>query len=195
MNPKRPLDSVALVVPVYNEGPIIEAFHQRLIEVMVGTGFPFRIYYVNDGSTDGTERILLGLSEKDTRVIAVHLSRNFGHQAALTAGMDLAEGDVMVSLDGDGQHPPEIIPEMLGLFQSGYDIVITHRLETTQVSFFKRWTARAFYSLINWLGDTHISPGSSDFRLLSRVALDALKQMPEYHRFLRGMVSGWVSVL
>jgi dolichol-phosphate mannosyltransferase len=188
---ERPIGSLTLVIPVFNEESGIEKFHARLADVVNALPSSCRFMYVDDGSSDRTGQILMGLAGHDPRVVIIQLSRNFGHQAALSAGMDMADCDVLISLDGDGQHPPEKIPEMLALFQSGYDIVVTHRLETATTGWFKRWTAQAFYRLINWLGDTHIPPGSSDFRLLSRSALDALRRMPEYHRFLRGMVS-WV---
>jgi glycosyltransferase involved in cell wall biosynthesis len=193
----RPLNLLAVVVPVYNEQLGLEQFHHRLVEVLADIQCRFRIYYIDDGSSDKTSELLRRLCAEDIQVTTVELSRNFGHQAALTAGMDIAEGDVLITLDGDGQHPPEMIPEMLDLYKTGYDIVITHRRDTDGGGIFKRWTSRGFYSLINWIGDTHVSPGSSDFRLLSRAALEALRQMPEYHRFLRGMVSwlGFRSVI
>jgi polyisoprenyl-phosphate glycosyltransferase len=183
-------ERLAIVVPVYNEAGVIGRFHARLLAVLQAHGGNFHIYYVNDGSTDSTQAELQEIAA-DERVTVIELSRNFGHQAALSAGMDLCEGDVMISLDGDGQHPPELIPELLALHHAGYDIVITHRADVETTGFFKRWSASAFYTFINHIGDTHVSPGSSDFRLMSRPALDALKQMPEYHRFLRGMV-GWL---
>lgn len=181
--------SVAVVVPVYNEQAALPAFHPRLLAVLEALPNPFTLTYVDDGSTDDTSVILHALTQADPRVRAVYLSRNFGHQAALTAGLDHAEGEVVITLDGDGQHPPELIPEMLRLHAAGYEIVQTQRLDTQGTSAFKRWTAEAFYALINRLADTQVQPGAADFRLLSRAAADGLRQMPERHRFLRGMVS------
>jgi dolichol-phosphate mannosyltransferase len=180
---------LTVVVPVYNEEAALPTFHTELRTVLEGLRLPYTILYVDDGSSDATPRQLDDLAESDPRVRALHLCRNFGHQAALTAGLDHAEGDVVITLDGDGQHPPELIPEMLRLNAAGYEIVQTQRLDTARTSAFKRWTAGLFYALINRIGDTHVQPGAADFRLLSRAAADGLRQMPERHRFLRGMVS------
>jgi glycosyltransferase involved in cell wall biosynthesis len=188
---------VDILVPVYNEEAVIEVFHRALLQVIDSLPHRFRIYYINDGSNDGTQEAITGLAQADGRVTAVELSRNFGHQAALSAGLDLAGGDVVISMDGDGQNPPELIPQMLSLFQSGYDIVLMQRLDRAKTSPFKRWTSSGFYWVINRLSNTSITPGAADFRLMSRSAMQALKQMPEYHRFLRGMVTwlGFRSVI
>jgi polyisoprenyl-phosphate glycosyltransferase len=183
--------TVAIVVPVYNESGVVEQFHARLRAVIDGMSARFNIYYINDGSTDGTMESLKKISGEDSRVVILELSRNFGHQAALTAGLDHAQGDVVISMDGDGQHPPEMIPEMVRLFWLGYDIVQTQRLDTDRKNSFKKWTSTWFYSLLNSLSGTPVSPGAADFRAMSRQAVDALKVMPEYHRFLRGMVA-WI---
>ncbi len=182
-------ERVAVVIPVYNEEGALEQFHANLIRVLAALPFPFSVYYVDDGSTDGTAAVLHRLAQDDPRVHVIPLSRNFGHQAALTAGLDAAEGDVVISLDADGQHPPELIPQMLDLYQSGCDVVLTQRIDEHQPSIFKRVTSAGFYWLVNRLGDTHILPGSADFRLMSREVVDSLKGMREYHRFLRGMVA------
>jgi polyisoprenyl-phosphate glycosyltransferase len=180
---------VGIIVPVHNEEEVLLAFHQLLTDSIRGLPFEFLIYYVNDGSTDHTAEILQHLSCQDERVTAIELSRNFGHQAALTAGMDAAEGDYIITMDGDGQHPPAMIPAMLELAASGYDLVVTQRDDQQAGSAFKRQTASLFYRLINRVGDTQVLPGGADFRLMTRVAADGLKQMREYHRFLRGMVA------
>jgi glycosyltransferase involved in cell wall biosynthesis len=192
-----PLGNVDIVVPVYNEEEVISDFHNLLLHVMDPLPYQFRIYYINDGSTDRTQEIISQFAREDSRVMAVEFSRNFGHQSALSAGLDMAEGDVAISLDGDGQHPPELIPEMLALFKSGYDIVLMQRVDTQKTFLFKRWTSATFYWAINRLSGTPVTPGAADFRLLSRKALEALKQMPEYHRFLRGMITwlGFRSVI
>lgn len=192
-----PLVNVDIVVPVYNEEEVISDFHHLLLGVMAPLPYQFRIYYINDGSTDRTQEIISQFAREDARIVAVEFSRNFGHQSALSAGLDMAEGDVAISLDGDGQHPPELIPEMLALYQSGYDIVLMQRVETLKTSLFKRWSSSSFYWVINRLSGTPVTPGAADFRLLSRNALQALKQMPEYHRFLRGMITwmGFRSVI
>jgi len=191
MNPavdEHPL-AIAIVVPVYNEQDAIESLHASLCRVIERLPHRCSIYYINDGSTDRTGEILEAMAASDTRVTAVELSRNFGHQAALTAGMDLAEGDLVITMDGDGQHPPELIPEMLQQYRGGYDIVLTQRIDRDQPSALKRWTSAGFYWLLNRISDTKMVPGSADFRLMSRQAVDALREMREYHRFLRGMVA------
>ena len=143
---------------------------------------------MNDGSVDHTGAELLKLAADDAGVTILELSRNFGHQAALTAGLDRAEGDVVITLDGDGQHPPELIADMIGLYRAGYDVVLTQRV-AAEASRFKRWTSAAFYRLLSVIGNTPMTTGSADYRLLSRPVLEALRQMREYHRFLRGMVA------
>lgn len=182
---------VSLVLPVYNEAEVLEQTHARLRAVIDPLPERFLIYYVDDGSQDETPHILRRLAQEDPRIRILTLSRNFGHQAALTAGLDHAEGEIVISLDADGQHPPELIPEMIALIRQGYDIVQTQRVDVEQPLSFKRWSSALFYRLINVLSGTPILPGAADFRALSRQAVEALKSMPEYHRFLRGMVA-WI---
>ncbi len=153
--------------------------------------YDFHLIFVNDGSQDNTQQRLQELAQAHNTVTVVELSRNFGHQAALTAGLDQSLSDYAISMDGDGQHPPEMIAEMLRLAESGYDIVLTERMNKEKKSSFKQITSDAFYRLINFIGNTHIQPGGADFRLLSRQVVEELQAMPEYHRFLRGMVA-WV---
>ncbi len=180
---------VDLVIPVFNEEEAIAAFHQRLRAAIDGLPYCFRILYVNDGSRDATAERLAEIAAGDDRVTVIELSRNFGHQAALTAGLDHSRGDYVISLDGDGEHPPEMIPQMLDLASRGYEVVLTQRVEAQQAGWFKRWTSDAFYRWLNRLSNTRILPGGGDFRLLNRRAADALSQMREYQRFLRGMVA------
>jgi dolichol-phosphate mannosyltransferase len=180
---------VALVIPVFNEAGVIETTHAKIVAALNGLPYDFLIYYVDDGSADGTDASLAVIAAQDGRVRVLTLSRNFGHQAALTAGLDQAEGDIVISLDGDGQHPAGMIPEMIELIQQGYDIVQAQRIEEGDGLSFKKVTSGAFYTLINKISGTRIQPGAADFRALSRQALDALKSMPEYHRFLRGMIA------
>jgi len=180
---------VDLVIPVYNEEEAIAAFHRRLRAVIDPLPYSFTVLYVNDGSKDATAERLAEIAADDRRVTVIELSRNFGHQAALTAGLDHSRGDYVISLDGDGEHPPEMIPQMMQLALNGYEVVLTQRVESQQAGWFKRWTSDAFYRWLNRLSNTRILPGSGDFRLLSRKAADALSQMREYQRFLRGMVA------
>ncbi len=188
---------VDIIVPVYNEEECLPDFHRQLRQVIDSLPCDFRIRYIDDGSTDCTPDVLASLAGQDSRVSALQLSRNFGHQAALTAGLDRADADYVITMDGDGQHPPALIPEMLKLAESGYDLVLTQRIEQDGLPRFKRRTSNLFYSLINRVGDTNILPGGADFRLLSRPVVESLRKMPEYHRFLRGMVAwmGFRSVI
>ncbi len=185
------ISEISIVIPIFNESEILSSFYQQLADVLATIPYPHVIYFIDDGSTDQTPEILEGLAKQDDTVRTITLSRNFGHQAALTCGIDNAKGDVIITMDGDGQNPPEVIPEMISLFQSGYDIVIGQREQEKKESRFKRLTSHLFYKVINRIGNQKITPDAADFRLLSRRAVDALKSMPEYHRFLRGMVS-WV---
>ncbi len=181
--------TVDIVIPIYNEEEAVAAFHQRLSAVIDPLPFSLRIVYVNDGSKDATAERLTEIAAADRRVTVIELSRNFGHQAALTAGLDHCHADFVISLDGDGEHPPELIPQMLNLASQGYEVVLTQRVEAQQAGWFKRWTSDTFYRWLNRLSNTRILPGSGDFRLLSRRAAEALSQMREYQRFLRGMVA------
>ncbi len=183
--------SVDIVIPVYNEAGVIEQTHARIRAAIEKLPYEFSLLYIDDGSTDSTPDSLAALAEKDSRLRSVVLSRNFGHQAALTAGLDASHGDVVITMDGDGQHPPEMIPQLLELIEQGYDIVQTQRLDEAQPSSFKKWTSSSFYKLINSISGTRVIEGAADFRALTRRAVEALKKMPEYHRFLRGMVS-WI---
>ncbi len=178
-----------VIVPVFNEEAVVGSFHSSLAEVLRGLPCDCRVIYVDDGSTDRTSSIVLGLPAADVAVECVRLSRNFGHQAALTAGMDRADADVVITMDGDGEHPPAMIPAMLALYSSGIDIVLAVRRSGGRVTAFKRVTRDLFYRLLGGLSDTVVIPGAADFRLLSRRAVQSLRSMPEYHRYLRGMVA------
>ena len=182
--------TIDVIVPLYNEEEVVTEFHRRLMEVVrrLRAEYDVAIYYVNDGSVDHTGDELAKLAATDDGVTILGLSRNFGHQAALTAGLDHAEGDVVVMLDGDGQHPPELIADMVAQYRSGYEVVLTQRVATDR-SRFKRWTSTAFYRVLSVIGDTPVTAGSADFRLVARPVLAALRGMREYHRFLRGMIA------
>ncbi len=194
----RPTASVIdIVIPIYNEADVIRPLYDRLCAILESVPGRFNLHYVNDGSTDATAGVLTSLASTDPRVHVIELSRNFGHQAALTAGLASAGGDVVITMDGDGQHPPELIPKMLELVGQGYDIVQGQRVETSEGGSFKKWSSGGFYGLLNAISGTRVLPGAADFRALSRQAADALRSMPEYHRFLRGMISwmGYPSVI
>jgi polyisoprenyl-phosphate glycosyltransferase len=180
---------VDLVVPVYDEEEVVAIFHRQLCQAIDSLPYHFTIHYINDGSHDRTQDCLEQIRLQDERVELVEFSRNFGHQSALTAGLDRANGDYVITLDGDGQHPPELIGEMLRLAESGCEVVLTQRMEQETLSPFKKQTSTLFYKMINRIGDTQVLPGSADFRLLAKPVVEALRSMKEYHRFLRGMVS------
>ncbi len=193
---RKPKLTVDLVIPVYNEAEAVEKTYADICRVVNPLPFAFRFIFVDDGSDDGTADVLRKISANDRRAMLLFLSRNFGHQAALTAGMDAAQADVMISMDGDGQHPPEMIPQMIALVQQGYDVVQAQRIEENGISF-KKTSSNFFYWLLNGISGTQVLPGAADFRALSRNALEGVRSMREYHRFLRGMISwmGYNSVI
>lgn len=183
---------LCVVSPCYNESAGLRDFHAALRKTLSSLdGLDYRIVLVDDGSTDTTLAVLDQLAAADERVRVFSLSRNFGHQIALTAGIDVARGDAVVLMDSDLQHPPEMIPAMVAKWRAGADVVSAVRRATAGVSIFKRATSTAFYELLNSVSDTRLEPGAADFVLLSRRAHVALMRMPERHRFLRGMVS-WI---
>ena len=188
---------IDLVIPVFNEAEAIEKTYADIRQVVDVLPYDFNFIYVDDGSNDGTADTLRRIGANDPRVTLLQLSRNFGHQAALTAGMDASEGDLMISMDGDGQHPPEMLPKMIDLITQGYDIVQAQRIEDDRAMSFKKVTSNFFYWLINKISGTQVLQGAADFRALSRNALNGLRSMHEYHRFLRGMISwmGYNSVI
>lgn len=179
---------IDFVIPLYNEEAGLSGFHKSLDGTALPGGYTRHYIYINDGSTDRTQELLEGLAAADARITVIQLSRNFGHQAALSAGLDATTGDIVVTMDGDGQHPPSLVPDMLRLHDAGYDIVQAQRIDDPgSTGFFKRSTSRWFYRLISAVGEVNLLNGTSDYRLLSRQAVNALKHLPEYHRFLRGM--------
>ena len=183
---------IVVVVPCYNEAAGLERFHRELADALSTVpDLAWRVFFVDDGSTDGTLAILNALAQRDRRVRVYSLSRNFGHQIALSAGLDVTRGRAVVMMDADLQHPPALLPAMIAKWREGSDVVSAVRVDTDGASWFKRATARGFYWLINRFGDTEIVPGAADFCLLSVRAHDAVCAMPERHRFLRGLVS-WI---
>jgi len=184
-------NTLAIVVPCYNEAAVVERFYGELTRALETVDVDWRACFVDDGSTDETLERLNGLARSHRRVHVYSLSRNFGHQIALSAGLDVTLGSAVVMMDGDLQHPPALIPAMIELWRRGSDVVSGVREDMEDAGWFKRTTARAFYRLINSMSETEIVPGAADFCLLSARAHAALCAMPERHRFLRGMVS-WI---
>jgi polyisoprenyl-phosphate glycosyltransferase len=186
--PREP-ELLSVVAPMHDEEATVEAFHGRVTAALEGV--PLELVIVDDGSRDGTPAALAKLAATDPRVRVITLSRSFGHQAALTAALEHARGDVVAMLDGDLQDPPEVIPEMLARWREGADVVYAVRRARAGETVFKRATARWFYRLFRRLADIDLEPESGDFRLMGRAPLDALLAMSERNRFLRGM-SVWV---
>lgn len=189
---------ISIVSPCYNEGEVIGLFYdelRRVIDLLVE--HEFEVILVDDGSSDGTLEALNRIAERDRRVRVASFSRNFGHQIALTAGLDFATGDAVIMMDSDLQHPPSLIPELIRRWREGHDIVSAAREDTERASIFKKASSRAFYWLINALGAVHIPQGAADFCLVSRRVALAVQGMREKHRFLRGMIawSGFSRVL
>src|SRR4051794_13796810 len=185
----RPLKLLSVVAPMFNEEPTAEAFYQRVSSAL--DGLPFELVVVDDGSTDGTAEILAEIAREDGRVRVISLSRNFGHQTAITAGLDHARGNVVVMIDADLQDPPELIASMLDHWHAGSDVVYATRTDRDGESKFKLKTAEWFYRIMGRLSDVPLAANAGDFRLLDRRALDALLTMRERNRYLRGMTS-WV---
>lgn len=188
--PKLP--RVAIVCPCFNEGVGLRPFFQQLLESLQAVDdVRWEFIFVDDGSRDSTLQVLLELAREDERVTIISLSRNFGHQAALTAGIESARAAAIICMDSDLQHPPALIPKMLDLWRNGADVVCGVRDDTTGASLFKRVTSRAFYRLMNRISDTQVPSGAADFFLMSKVAHVNFCRLKERHRFLRGMLS-WI---
>ena len=183
---------LCIVAPFYNEAAMVDLFYEALQdEVCLLEDVDVRYIFVDDGSEDETLAKLQSIANRDEAVRVISLSRNFGHQVALTAGLDHAEGDAVIMMDSDLQHPPSLIPQLLAAWRQGSDIVSAVRKQTAGASPFKRRSAELFYWLAGKLSDTPIEAGACDFCLLSCEAHRALRSMPEHHRFLRGMVA-WI---
>jgi glycosyltransferase involved in cell wall biosynthesis len=182
------MDLISIVVPVFNEQENVNVFYQEVCQHIEPLGYTFEFIFVDDGSTDGTPLILDKLAQQDNRVRPILLARNFGHQIALTCGVDHARGNAVVTMDGDLQHPPEMLPLLISKWEAGFEIVQTIRKNTEGVSWVKRFTSGMFYRVINALSNTHIAEGGSDFRLMDRKAVETLKNFKEKARFIRGIV-------
>ena len=179
---------ISIVVPVYNEEDNIDHFYNSVVSVMSGLPYDYEIIYVDDGSVDSSRDILRELEKKDKRVQPIFLARNSGHQLALTCGLDNAEGDAVVTMDGDMQHPPEMIPQLIEKWEQGFEIVQTIRKTTEGVSFLKKATSKYYYKVLNMISKVHIQPGGSDFRLMDQVVVKAFRRYREHARFIRGMI-------
>ena len=186
---QRPVISV--IVPIFNEEEVIPELHRRMAAVLGNIGQPWELVCVNDGSRDASLSMLLSLREQDARVKIINFSRNFGHQIAITAGMDYALGDAIAIIDADLQDPPELIGEMFDKWREGYEVVYAVRAHRQGESRFKLWTASAFYRLLRRITDVEIPVNTGDFRLIDRQVLLTMRLLREKHRFMRGL-SSWV---
>lgn len=186
------LPTLSVVLPACNEADNVRPLTEALREVLDGLETPWEVIWVNDGSADGTAEAIDALAAADPRVRALHFSRNFGHMAALCAGLEAARATgAVVTMDADGQHPPALIPDLVSRWKAGADIVQTLREPSSQEGLFKRQTSVAFYRVLGWLADIDLPAGAADFRLMDRQAADALNSLPERVRFVRGLVH-WV---
>lgn len=181
----------SLVIPVYNEESTIPELYRRVSAVMDRLGGSSELILINDGSRDRTLELLRELHDRDDRVVYLSLARNFGHQIAVTAGLNFVRGQAIIILDADLQDPPELIPEMLELWRKGYQVVYAQRTKRRRESWFKRFTAYAFYRVLKQLADVDIPTDTGDFCLMDRQVVDVLNAMPERNRYLRGLRS-WV---
>jgi glycosyltransferase involved in cell wall biosynthesis len=185
------LPEVSVVVPVYNEGESLHECYSKLSQVMQQSGVTYELLFINDGSLDESKAILSAKADQDSCVRVINFSRNFGHQIAITAGMDYAKGNAVVLIDADLQDPPELILEMIALWRKGYDVVYARRLKRKGETWFKKTTAKLFYRILNKLSSVHIPMDVGDFRLVDRKVVEALKDVRESNRFVRGLIS-WV---
>lgn len=192
LRPPRPTEyTLSVVVPAYNEAETLPELHRRLTSVLDTVGAICEVIYINDGSRDKTIAVMHALRTQDPRVTVIDLSRNFGKEIALTAGLDHARGDAVIVIDADLQDPPELIPQLIDEWKNGFDVVYAKRIARDGETALKKFTAAAFYRVIRAISRTQIPADTGDFRLLSRRAVDALKQIRERHRFMKGLFA-WI---
>lgn len=185
------IDCLTIVIPVHDEAIGLIAFHDRLIGVLATLPLIAEIIYVDDGSRDASPRLLRQIRQRDTRVAVLELSRNFGKEAAMSAGLDHASGDAVIIIDADLQDPPELIADMVQGWREGFDVVTARRGQRQGETWFKRASSKLFYRLLNRISDIPIPVDVGDFRLISRRAVEALKQLPERSRYMKGLFA-WV---
>ncbi len=185
------LPNISIVCPCYNEEDVIDIFFEKINELIKKTTLNYELIFVNDGSRDKTLQKLLDLKKSNKQIKIINLSRNFGKEAALTAGFDKALGDAIIPIDADLQDPPELICKLLDKWQEGYDVVLAKRTDRSSDSFFKSFSAKLFYRFNNKISDIKIPEDVGDFRLISKKVLEALKRLPENQRFMKGLFA-WV---
>lgn len=182
---------ISIVIPAYNEGGNIEVMVAALHQTLTKLPYEYKIVFVDDGSRDHTLQTLKNLSISDEHLFFVELSKNFGHQNALKAGVDTVvnSSDAIITMDGDMQHPPEMLPELLAKWEEGYDVVYTRREEDQNLSFFKKKTSKGFYNLMNYLSEVNFEPGTADFRLMDQKVALVFSDFKENDLFIRGLVN------
>jgi dolichol-phosphate mannosyltransferase len=181
----------SVVAPVYNESQTLPKFYERIVAAMEALGEPFELILINDGSKDDSLVVMRELHERDRRVKVIGLSRNFGHQIVITAGMDVANGDAVIVIDSDLQDPPEVIAGLVAEWKRGYEVVFAVRAERRGETAFKLATAKLFYRLLSRITSVNIPHDTGDFRLMDRRAVLAMRRLREHHRFMRGL-SAWI---
>jgi glycosyltransferase involved in cell wall biosynthesis len=186
-----PLPVISVVAPVYNEAQTLPLFCERVLAAIEPLGEPFELVLINDGSRDNSIEIMRELHARDSRIKVINFSRNFGHQIAITAGIDYARGNAVIVIDSDLQDPPEVIPELVKKWREGYGVVYAVRAEREGETWFKEVTASLFYRVITRITNVQIPVDTGDFRLMDRKVVDTLIRMREHHRFMRGL-SAWV---
>ena len=182
---------LSVIIPAYNEEEVLEEFYGRITSALDKIDMPYELVFVNDGSRDRTLPILEDICRQDERAVVIDLSRNFGKEIAVSAGIDFAKGDAVVIIDADLQDPPELIPDLIAQWRNGYDNVYARRTSRDGESVLKKLTSYLFYRVIGRMTNIDIPADTGDFRLLSRRAVDALKQLPERNRFMKGLYS-WI---
>jgi len=187
------MKSISIIVPVYNEVSVLPLFHERMTKVLdaLEERYRVKVIFIDDGSRDKSWQLIQDFSNRDARYSGIRLSRNFGHQAALSCGYELAPGDAVVCIDSDLQDPPEVIPDLVRLWEGGDRVVLAVRRSREGETPLKLWTARVYYGLIARMSETDSPESTGDFRLLDRTVVDALKRLTETHRYIRGLV-GWL---
>jgi len=199
MNPTNPRlrpdtpQLVSIIVPVYNEREVLPLFYERTTGILKTLGIAYELVFIDDGSKDDSVNYLFELAARESVIKVLRLSRNFGKEAAVTAGIDYAQGSAIIIIDADLQDPPEEIPRMIAAWQAGADVVCMKRLERHGETRFKRYSAHLFYRLLNRLSQVDIPEDTGDFRLMSRRAVDALKQLPERQRYMKGLFA-WIGM-
>jgi glycosyltransferase involved in cell wall biosynthesis len=182
---------LSVVVPMYFEEEVVDECYKKLTSVLEDNQYNYEIVFVNDGSTDKTPELLKALADRDKRVKVVDFSRNFGHQTAVTCGIDMSKGDAIVIIDADLQDPPEVIKSMVDLWKQGYDVVYGKRAKRKGETWFKLATAKMFYKFLQYMSEVKIPRDTGDFRLIDRKVAEVFKAMPERNRFIRGMIA-WI---